>query len=57
MKRERGERRRVPRMLPLLATSRTANGQVSVGLARWRGGAPSSNTPRLELRWTPPVGR
>lgn len=57
MKRERGENRRVPRMLPLLATSRTANGQLWVGRARGRGGAPSSNSLRLDVCWTIPIGR
>jgi hypothetical protein len=56
MKRERSEHRRVPRMLPLLATSRTVNGQVWFGLARSRGVSPSSSL-RLELCWTIPIGR
>jgi hypothetical protein len=56
MKRERSEQRRVPKMLPLLAT-RTEHGQVWFGLARDRREGRRSTDVRLDLCWTIPIGR
>ncbi len=56
MRRERSEQRRVPRMLPLLAT-RTERGHVWIGLARNRAESRAPGEVRLELAWMIPIGR
>jgi hypothetical protein len=56
MQRERSEYRRVPKMLPLLATP-TQHGQLWVGLARERGEAQQAHGVRLQMCWLMPLGQ